>query len=73
MLDGGPKGLMLRDRPYIDRAPEFDIRDGVVCADFGDWSLHMPMRVFRVTHARAAKTIREHDTSGEVVPLKGRR
>jgi hypothetical protein len=62
----------MRDRVFIERVPEFDIRDEVVCTDFGDWSHHMPLRVFRMALARAAKVLREHDASGRVVPFKGR-
>ena len=48
-------------RPYVDRPPEFEVRDGVVCCDFGDFRIHMPLRVFRISHMRAAKAIRDHD------------
>ena len=60
-------------RPFVDRAPEYDIADEVMCIDFGGWSVHMPLRVFRIAQARAAKAVREHDASGQVVPFKGRR
>jgi hypothetical protein len=58
--------------PFVERAPEFEVRDAVVCVDFGNWSLHIPLRVFRIAHGRAAKALRDHDASGEVVPLKRR-
>ena len=59
-------------RPFIERAPEYEIRDGVMCVDFGSWSVYMPLRVFRVAQARALKAIREHDAAGKVLPVKGR-
>jgi hypothetical protein len=58
-------------RPFVERAPEYEIRDGVMCVDYGGWSVHMPLRVFRVAQARAMKTVRDHDQSGKVVPFKG--
>lgn len=65
-------GVIARDLcPYVERAPEYEIRDGVVCCDFGGWSIHMPMRVFRIAHARAAKAVKDYDASGEVVPFRG--
>ena len=64
---------MPRDvRPYIDRVPEYDIRDGVVCVSFGDWSLYMPLRVFRAGTSRANAMLRTYDKAGDVVPLRGR-
>lgn len=56
--------------PFVGRAPEFEVRDAVVCVDFGNWSLHMPLRVFRIAHSRAQKVLREHDAGGEVVPMR---
>ncbi len=61
----------MRERRFVDRAPEFEIRDSVVCVDYGDWSVHLPLRIFRISLSRASKTVREHDTSGRVVPFKG--
>jgi hypothetical protein len=59
--------------PFVERAPEYDVRDEVVCIDFGHWQVHMPLRVFRIAQARAAKVVRDHDASGDVVPFKGKR
>ena len=61
----------MRDRAYIDRAAEYGIDDGVVCVDFGDWAMFIPLRVARVNLARFAKAIRDHDAGGRVVPFKG--
>lgn len=60
-------------RPFVDRAPEYEIRDGVMCVDFGTWSMHMPLRVFRLAQSRALKAVRDHDTAGSVVQIRGKR
>ena len=60
-------------RPFIDRAPEYEIRDDIVCVDYGSWSVYMPLRVFRLAQARALKTVRDHDAAGAVVPFKAKR
>ena len=59
--------------PFIERVPEYEIRDGNMCVDFGGWSVHMPLRVFRIAQARAGKVVRDHDAAGKIVPFKGRR
>ena len=61
----------MRDRRFVDKAPEFEIRDSVVCVDYGEWSVHLPLRVFRIGLSRASKCVRDHDTSGKVVPFMG--
>lgn len=61
----------MTDRRFVERAPEFEIRDSVVCVDYGDWSVHLPLRVFRVGLSRAAKTVRDYDAGGKVVPFRG--
>lgn len=61
----------MRDRVYVDRVPEYEVRDGVVCVDLGDWSMHVPLRVFRLGMTRAMKALREHDATGKVLPFKG--
>jgi hypothetical protein len=58
---------------FIDRAPEFTIRDQVVHITLDDQELAMPLRVFRITLARAATATRRHDSAGEVVPFKPKR
>jgi hypothetical protein len=59
---------------FIDRAPEFEIRDQVVhISDLDGHAVAMPLRVFRLAQARAMKAVREHDASGEVVPFNPKR
>lgn len=59
---------------FIDRVPEFTIRDQVVyIALDDDQALAVPLRVFRMAQARALKTVRDYDASGEVVPFSPKR
>lgn len=63
---------MLREAcSYSEKAPDYEIRDGVVRCDFGDWQLYMPLRVFRIGVTRAAKCVKDHDAGGNVVPFRG--
>jgi hypothetical protein len=64
----------MRDAFYVGRVPEFEIKDGVMCIDYGDWSVHMPLRIFKLAQVRANGVVREHtDRAAEIVPMRGGR
>jgi hypothetical protein len=60
--------------PCIRKVPDYEIRDGLVYFSTDDWAGCMPLRIFRLAMARAAKVLAEHDAgSAEVMPFRRRR
>jgi hypothetical protein len=65
---------MVGTRPFLDEVPHYSIVDGVMHITSGDFQLAMPLRKFRLAHARAARVMAEHDAKkGNVVPLPKKR
>lgn len=60
--------------PFIDEAPEYEIRDKNMHITAGDWTMAMSLRNFELGMARASRVIAEHYAKrAEVVPIKGKR
>lgn len=59
--------------PCIRKVPEYEIRDGLVYFSTDDWAGCMPLRIFRLAMARAAKVLADYDArSADVVEMQGR-
>jgi hypothetical protein len=61
---------------FVEESCEIEIKDGNVIMRWPNGERRsIPLRVFRITHARAEKALRAYDArKGEVVPIKrGRR
>lgn len=60
--------------PFVDRVPDYEIREGIMHISDGDWSCCMSLRTFRLGMAKAQRTLDEYDARSGVVPLrKGQR
>lgn len=55
---------------FIDKVPDYEIRDGIIHITAGDFAMCMSLRCFEQGMARAMRVIAEYRASGEVVPLK---
>lgn len=59
---------------FVDKVPDYEIRDGNMHITADDWHIAMPLRLFRMGMARATRIIAEHESrKAEVLPLKSRR
>lgn len=60
---------------FVEEAFDIAIKDGCVIIGWpGGERRSIPLRVFRMSHARADKALREYDArSADVVPIKRRK
>jgi len=58
---------------FVDKVPDYEIREGNMHITTGDWSCCMSLRTFRLAMARAQKAIAAYEAERAIIPIKGKR
>lgn len=59
--------------PFLEKVPNYEVREGNMHIWSDDWAVCMSLRTFRLGMARAAKAIATYEAKkADVVPIKRR-